>query len=461
MTHQHMTGRQRILAALRHQPADRVPWVPFAGVHAGRLKDFSAREVLTDADKLYESLLEVNRLYTPDGQPVLFDLQVEAEILGCELLWADKAPPSVASHPLANSLTPPGRLPEKTDGRLPLILDVMSRMKQAVGETTALYGLVCGPFTLASHLRGTEIFMDMMFNPDELSALLAYTRDVALRMADLYIEAGMDVIAVVDPLVSQIGPKHFAQFLHAPFTAIFARLRQRGALSSFFVCGDATKNIEAMCQTGPDSISIDENIDIAAAKAITDRYNITIGGNIPLTTVMLMGTQQDNMKFVVDLLDKLDHHNLIVAPGCDMPYDTPPENVIGVAQALRDPEAARAVLASYEAPDLFDIDVALPDYAHLERPLVEVFTLDSDTCAACGYMLVAALRAKAAIGTPVDVVEYKFTVPENVARCRKLGVKNLPSIYINGELRYSSIIPNTDELVTAIKAAAVQTQAQT
>jgi uroporphyrinogen decarboxylase len=452
--HNHMTGRERIFAALRHQPTDRVPWVPFAGVHAGLLKGHNARAVLTDADKLFESLMEANRLYIPDGQPVLFDLQVEAEILGCDLLWADKAPPSVSSHPLVDTLTPPGRLPEKTDGRLPLILDVMGRMKAAVGETTALYGLVCGPFTLASHLRGTEIFMDMMFNVDELTALLAYTRDVTLRMAHLYADAGMDVIAVVDPLVSQIGPKHFAQFLDAPFSAVFGDLRQRGVLSSFFVCGDATKNIEAMCKTGPDSISIDENIDMAAAKAITDRYNITIGGNIPLTTVMLMGTQQDNMQFAVNLLDRLDHHNLIIAPGCDMPYDTPPENVIGVAQALRDPDAARAILASYEATDLFDIDVALPDYANLERPLVEVFTLDSDSCAACGYMLVAALRAKAETGTPVDVVEYKFTVRENVARCRKLGVKNLPSIYINGELKYSSIIPGTDELVAAIKDAA-------
>ena len=39
-----------------------------------------------------------------------------------------------------------------------LVLDVMRRMKAAVGDTTALYGLICGPFTLASHLRGNDIF---------------------------------------------------------------------------------------------------------------------------------------------------------------------------------------------------------------------------------------------------------------------------------------------------------------
>jgi uroporphyrinogen decarboxylase len=446
-------GKELLLAALRHEEVDRLPWVPFAGVHAGKLAGYSAREVLTDADKLVAALLEVNRVYDPDGQPILFDLQVEAEILDCDLLWAEKGPPSVASHPLAADLIIPSRLPGKTDGRLPLVLDAMRRMKQAVGERTALYGLICGPFTLASHLRGTEIFMDLMMNPDALYGLLAYTRDVTNRISEYYVEAGMDVIAVVDPLVSQVGPHHFEQFLHAPFTAIFDHIRAQGAYSSFFVCGDATKNIEVMCKTGPDSLSIDENINLRNAKKITDQYNITIGGNIPLTTVMLLGSQQDNMKFVLDLLDSVSTHNMILAPGCDMPYDIPIENVIGIVNAVRDPDSVRQMLANYEAPDLFNIEVELPDYDHLERPLIEVFTLDSDTCAACTYMWGAALRASQELGTKVDIVEYKFTERENVARCLKMGVKNLPAIFINGQLKYSSIIPSNDQLLAEIKNA--------
>ncbi len=451
-----MKGKQLLMATLRHETVDAVPWVPFAGVHAGKLKGYSAEEVLRDGDKLFEALMEVNRVYDPDGQPVLFDLQIEAEILGCELLWSDEGPPSVASHPLEATTDIPDKLPEATDGRLPLALDVMRRMKVAVGKDTALYGLICGPLTLASHLRGTELFMDIMMNPDAVTALLNYTTAVAKRMSDLYIEAGMDVIAVVDPMVSQIGPRHFTQFLSAPFSDLFTHIRSAGALSSFFVCGDATKNIEVMCQTGPDSISVDENIDMVKAKPITDQYNITLGGNVPLTTVMLLGSQADNMKWVIDWLDKLQSPNLILAPGCDMPYDTPIENTIGVMEAIRHPDTARQMLADYSAPDTFNIPVELPDYAHLQRPLVEVFTLDSDTCAACTYMFGAASRAVREIGTPVDIVEYKFTKRENVARCMKMGVKNLPSIYINGELKYSSIIPSNDELIAELRKAAVK-----
>ncbi len=449
-----LTGKDLLLATLRHEPTPAVPWVPFAGVHAGKLKGYSAQEVLTDGDKLFESLLAVNQTYDPDGQPIVFDLQLEAEILGCDLVWVEKGPPTVAAHPLETRMDVPTRLPEAADGRLPLVLDVMRRMKAAVGDRTALYGLITGPFTLASHLRGTEIFMDMFDHPDFLRALLAFGRDVAQRMAALYIEAGMDVIAVVDPLVSQVSPRHFRQFLSAPFSDVFAAIRAQGAYSSFFVCGDATKNLEVMCHTGPDSLSVDENIDLVAAKRITDAHNLTIGGNIPLTTRMLLGSQQDNMKFVADLLAQIDPHNFILAPGCDMPYDVPVENVVGVLQAVRDPEATRAMLTHYHAAEL-DLDaVILPDYAALEKPLVEVFTLDSDTCAACGYMRDAALRAAAELAGAVDMVEYKFTQKENVARVMKMGVKNLPSIYINGELAYSSIIPSNRELVERISEKA-------
>ena len=57
-------------------------------------------------------------------------------------------------------------------------------------------------------------------------------------------------------------------------------MREKGMPSSFFVCGDATKNIEPMCLTRPDCIAIDENVDIVEAKKLTDAHGITISGNL-------------------------------------------------------------------------------------------------------------------------------------------------------------------------------------
>lgn len=458
-------GKQLLIDTLSHKKTERAPWVPFSGVHAGTLLGYTATEFLTDSDKLYSAVKEAFRLYNPDGLPVIFDLQVEAEILGCKLMWADDCPPSVANHPLAgDELEIPCscKLPTEKSGRIPLIVKAMRRLKTDIGDKTALYGLICGPFTLASHLRGSDIFMDMVEEEDYVRELLAFCTDAAMRMADFYTAAGMDVIAVVDPLVSQISPDHFDKFLSEPFTALFDYIRSKGTLSSFFVCGNATRQIERMCKTGPDGISVDENVAVVPAKEITDRYNITLGGNIPLTTTMLHGTQQDNMKYVVDMLDSLTKGNFIVSPGCDIPYHTPVENVVAAAEAARETDKVRNMIANY-TPATLDIPVELPDYANLKRPFIEVFTLDSKTCAACTYLMAAANDAKAHFGDKIDVVEYKYTIKENIARTAKMGIKNLPTMCLNGEIVWVSIIPNRHELFAAIeeKLTSLQTKCET
>ncbi len=330
-----MTGRDLVLGTMRHEKMERAAWVPYACAHAGKLKGYTATEVLRDADKLVESLLEVNKLYRPDGQPVVFDIQLEAEALGCKLLWADKSPPSVIDHPLAGKTEVPSAMPGPEDGRIGMARKAMARMKKEVGATTALYGLVTGPFTLAAHLRGTDLFLDMILKADYVKELLAYCFEVEKVVAGYYIDAGMDVIAAVDPMVSQISPVHFKAFLGDGYKELFSYIRGRAALSSLFVCGNASKNIEPMCLAGPDGVSIDENIKIAEAKKVTDSHNVCLGGNIPLSAVMLNGKEADNTKAVAEILEACGGKNLVVSPGCDMPYDMPVENAVAAGRAVR------------------------------------------------------------------------------------------------------------------------------
>ncbi|NCB03749.1 MAG: uroporphyrinogen decarboxylase, partial [Spirochaetia bacterium] len=273
---------------------------------------------------------------------------------------------------------------------------------------------------------------------------------VIKRVATYLIEAGADVVAVVDPLISQISPTHFDEFMAPVFTDLFSHIRLLQTKSSFFVCGNATANIEPMCKTKPDSISVDENVSLKQAKIITDKYQITIGGNIPLTSIMLFGNQQDNMKSVVELIDSVSSNRLIISPGCDMPYDIPIENTIAVEHAVHHTNSARTMVRNYQKKDI-PFSGTLPEYELLPHPLVEVFTLDSLTCAACTYMLSAAKEAAKAMKIKVDVIEYPYTTLNNIARCREMGVKQLPSIYINGKLAYSSLIPSREELIERIK----------
>jgi len=450
-------GKDLILKALRHEKTDSIPWVPFAGVHAGSLKGYTADEMLTSADMIVDSIIEVNKLYMPDGLPVMFDLQVEAEILGCDLMWAKKNPPSVTSHPLAEEKTLPCvcLLPTPESGRMPIILDAMKRIKAEIGDDIALYGLICGPFTLASHLRGSSIFRDMMKDKDYVKELMDFCGQVAVKMSEMYIEAGMDIIAVVDPLISQVSPKMMSALLSDAFIGVFDYIRSRGVYSSFFVCGNASHQIEEMSKCGPDCIAVDENVNLPEAKKITDQYNITIEGNIPLTTTMLLGNQEDNIKSVIDLIDSIgDTTNLVISPGCDMPYGTPRENTVACAQAVKHPDSSRKLIENYEST-FDDIDVDIPDYANSDKVIVELFLLDPEQCAACTYMLKSVEDAYDEFKDIGEYRVYKYFIKEDIARTRKMGIANLPTMCINGEQKYISIIPSREELLESIRSARI------
>ncbi|MCQ4863576.1 uroporphyrinogen decarboxylase family protein [Pseudoflavonifractor phocaeensis] len=333
-----MTPKEILFSTLRRESPERTPWVPLAGVHAGALTRCPADELLTDGGRLLNALLAVNRLYRPDGQAVTYDLSLEAECLGCDLRWHPSRPPSVFSHPLADNMIVPCEctLPRPEDGRLPLVLDVTARLKAAVGGFTALIGVVCGPFTLASHLRGGALFSDLYDDPRYVRDLLDYCAKSALRLGGLLGGAGADVILAADPLAVQLSPDCFSAFLTPPLRMVFDGFRAAGLFSALSVCGDAAGLLPAMCRTGPDAVFVGEDVDLPLAKSVADRYNVCIGGNLPLNSLLLRGTPQAVLDHTAALLDAVpDRTGLILATGCDIPYGVPPENGAALARAVR------------------------------------------------------------------------------------------------------------------------------
>ncbi|MCX7848371.1 MAG: thioredoxin family protein [bacterium] len=444
-----MNGKELLQAALRCERTERAAWVPFVGCHAGALLGIGADEYLRSPDAIVRGVSIAIERYRPDGIPVTFDLQVEAEALGCELVWSKENPPAVASHPLEKSDLSALRVPGPDAGRIPLLLDATRRLV-AVHPHVAFYGLITGPFTLALHLTGPNIFMLMYDQPHTVHEIMAFCRDVALAMAEYYVDAGCSVIAVVDPMTSQIGPEHFRTFVTPYVTPVFEAIRRRGALSSFFVCGHAQANIEAMCETKPDNISVDENIQLAYVRDVALARGISFGGNLQLTVVLLFGTREDCMRNAIDCLEVGGTQGYVLSPGCDIPYATPPANLETVMQIVHDPyqRAVARALATTAKPE---VGLDMSDYGKLDRVVIDIITLDSEACAPCQYMVEA---VKAVMPVFEDLViwrEHKIKVKDSVEFMQAMMVRNVPTICIDGEIVFVSRIPSRDELIHAIQ----------
>jgi len=331
-----MTSKELILAALRLEETSRPPWLPYVGVHGAKLLGMTATEYLMSAQHICQGLQKAIDVYRPDAIPVAFDLQLEAEALGCRLLFADDNPPAVVSHILCDGMRINQlKVPSKNDGRIPVVLETTRTLRNN-NPDIALYGLVTGPFTLALHLLGTELFTRLYEDAPYVTALMDFCSDVALAMSEYYIEAGCDVIALVDPMTSQIDPLSFDNFVRESMTKIFARIREQGILTSFFVCGNAEHNLELMCRCLPHNISVDENIPLSLIKNMALASGISFGGNLRLTSTLLLGSPRDCAFDALDCLDTGGTKGFVLAPGCDLPMDTPIENLREVCRVVHD-----------------------------------------------------------------------------------------------------------------------------
>ncbi|MGC8971564.1 MAG: uroporphyrinogen decarboxylase family protein [bacterium] len=447
-----MNSKELLLKAIHNGEVERIPWVPFVGCHAASLIGVDAEEYFKNDKYIVEGVMKAFELYRPDGLPVTFDLQVEAEALGCKLVYSETNPPSVASHPLAEGKSLEDlKIPTEEDGRFPIILNAAREIVKGLGDKIALYGLVVGPFTLALHLKGTDIFYQMTDEPEEIHKLMSFCQKVSMNSARMYMDAGVDVVAIVDPMTSQISPSSFKEFVSPYITPIFKYIREKGRASSLFVCGNATRNIEVMCKCQPDNISIDENVDLGYAKEICHQYGVSIGGNIRLTVTMLFGTPLDNIREVENLMQIGGKKGYILSPGCDMPFNTPPENVKAIVSAVYG-EVAEFMKQDIKN-DFEEFDVELPDYDSEKKVILDVITLDSESCAPCQYVVEAVKSAVKGLEDKVEWKEYKIKEKESVARMIKLKVPNIPTICIDGKPVYISIIPSVEELKSTIEKA--------
>ena len=445
-----MTGKERIKQAFACEPVDRVPWVPFVGCHAGALLGVSARDYLVSDKLIVDGISKAIELYQPDGIPVAFDLQIEAEALGCELAWGDENPPAVIKHPLCNGTKLEDlSVPSAEEGRIGLVLEAARKLRLKHPDI-ALYGLITGPFTLALHLLGTDIFMKMFDSPNYVHQLHAFCKAVCVAMSRYYIEAGCDVIAIVDPMTSQIGPDQFTEFVTPYATDVFEFIRRQGALSSFFVCGHAQQNIAVMAQCKCDNISIDENIPLDYVRQECAKQKISFGGNLQLTSVLLLGKPIDAQKNAIACMEIGGSEGFILAPGCDLPYATPPENMQAIAEIVHD-DYKRQVASQVACEAAEEDRLDLKEYGKADKVIVDVITLDSEACAPCQYMVDAVKRVTPEFEGIVEWREHKIKYRESLVFMTSLMVRNVPTICIDGEIVFVSRIPPRDELIAAIQ----------
>ncbi|MHB8205332.1 MAG: hypothetical protein ACYDHG_16740 [Desulfomonilaceae bacterium] len=85
-----------------------------------------------------------------------------------------------------------------------------------------------------------------------------------------------------------------------------------------------------------------------------------------------------------------------------------------------------------------------------DKIIIDVLTLDSVQCAACGYMMESIAALPKEIQDVIQYKEWSIKNKEGVNKFIEMKGKVLPTIAIRGDLLFESIIPQYEELIDAM-----------
>lgn len=307
------------------------PIMSYPGI---RFTNTTALQNLTDPDKQSCTLYEIVQEFDPDIVLPFMDLTVETEALGLPIIFKDNESPTVARHPLASTEgLAQFRIPDPArDGRMPLFTSIIKYLKKNTDKLAG--GYVTGPFTLAGLLMGAEkLAFNTIMDPDFCKAAIEFSTRVVIPYAQALEKAGADFIVLLDPTGVLMSPGLYGEFVGQSVRKVVEALNIPLVLHT---CGDTTPLVPQMCETGAQGLSLDGAVNFAElAKVIPE--DVVLIGNLDPVRVMLNLDEKGVYEATMDFLDEMkDVPNFILSTGCDLPIETPVENIAAFCRAARD-----------------------------------------------------------------------------------------------------------------------------
>ena len=166
-----MTPMQRTLVALGHGEPDRVPLFLLLTEHGARELGLSIEAYFSCAEYVIEGQLRLHRKYRTDCLYAFYYASIEVEAWGGSTLFIEDGPPLCAgpiirSPAQIDSLQAPAITEAAGLGR---VLDTIRGLKAQVGDTVPIIGVAISPFSLPVMQMGFDRYLDLIFDPKNLS----------------------------------------------------------------------------------------------------------------------------------------------------------------------------------------------------------------------------------------------------------------------------------------------------
>jgi [methyl-Co(III) methanol-specific corrinoid protein]:coenzyme M methyltransferase len=336
-----MNSRTRVLNLFERKPVDFIPIFSGMGnitLHGLKKYGYRFADIHSDPVKMANMAASTYQLFGYECAVAPFDMDIEAEALGCEVNYyahrtEDILYPTLKA-PLAEKMVDldlkmPSNLKEK--GRIPVVIEALRRLKKEVGDEVCIGSYVLGPYlTVAQVVDIGDLAKSCFKRPDLVEKAMNVATELIVAMAKLWREAGADYVTIREMGAGPdiLSPRIFDKLILPQLKKIHAAVVSPNVLH---ICGNTNDIVEQMKLAGADAISVEEKNDVRQTRQKLGPEE-PIFGNIAGYSVLVAGKPEDVDKAVKASIEAGVN---AVWPGCDIWPTVPAENMQAMMSAGR------------------------------------------------------------------------------------------------------------------------------
>jgi len=315
---------------------------PLVGFPGCNLTGFSIKVAQQNHSVHYACINALVDILKPDIACMMMDLSVEANALGLPVRFPTDESSSVEKHPVDNleQLERYRRINILHDAKIQSYIKTIEMMRIGLPDNILVCAYVTGPLTLSGLLSSAQqTAIDSITNPGKLHGLCEFSTGIIQDYTSTLINAGADIICILEPTAMILGPEQFRRFSGYYVHHIIESYKYTNVETIYHVCGNTMHLIKEMADAGVAALSLDSpksGIDMVKAAEMVPE-DIIIIGNISPTEAITDGTAEEVKRVTKALLEKMrPFPNFILSTGCDIPQEAPIENMLAFMQAGRD-----------------------------------------------------------------------------------------------------------------------------
>lgn len=241
-----------------------------------------------------------------------------------------------ATRQTLNSLKMPDM---RRDGRMPVLIEAIRRVKAEFGDTVLVCGRTEAPFSSVALLYGIEETMLLpLTDPDLLVDTLKFFVDLQTEFGIAQREAGADAVWFGDCNASGhlMSESYYADYALPYVTQCVKEYDKAGLWSIYHASEEKEGHLKLQAASGVSILSVGPGLDMARAKELVGD-KVCLIGNLDPVNVLMNGSRDQISAETTRIVNACKPDGgYLFNTGEMVPRDTPVENVEAMLRAARE-----------------------------------------------------------------------------------------------------------------------------